>query len=175
MTDPTIPAEPEPCEYCGAKDTGTSPQRSSVATAAASSTAASTARGCSTWTPCPAPGATTTCKDSTPMPADPTIPEIVARLRELHAKLQALQVGTPEFTEARQLFRDVLQLSAPGILDALERDTEALARAWEEGAEAAFDSQAPSEDSDYLNPLYGRALDAFYASNPYRTKGVSDE
>ena len=20
MTDPTIPAEPEPCEYCGAKD-----------------------------------------------------------------------------------------------------------------------------------------------------------
>src|SRR5690606_12452395 len=120
MTDPTIPAEPEPCEYCGAKDTGTSPQRSSVATAAASSTAASTARGCSTWTPCPAPGATTTCKDSTPMPADPTIPELVARLRELHAKLQALQVGTPEFTEARQLFRDVLQLSAPGILDALD-------------------------------------------------------
>lgn len=58
---------------------------------------------------------------------------------------------------------------------ALERDTEALARAWEEGAEAAFDAQAPSEDSDYLNPLYGRALDAFYASNPYRTKGVGDE
>jgi len=51
---------------------------------------------------------------------DPTIPELIARLRELHAKLQALQVGTPEFTAARQLFRDVLQLSAPGILDALD-------------------------------------------------------
>jgi len=158
---------------------------------------------------------------------DPTIPELVARLRELHAKLQALQAGTPEFTAARQLFRDVLQLSAPAILDALicyaifaerarhaeevarlrdvhldetralddlrlkeiaslrdqlrrvegERDEaqrrcgelhEHLARAWEEGAEAAFDAQAPSEDCDYLNPLYGRALDEFYASNPYR-------
>lgn len=51
---------------------------------------------------------------------DPTIPDLVARLRELHEKLQALQVGTPEFTAARQLFRDVLQLSAPGILDALD-------------------------------------------------------
>ena len=51
----------------------------------------------------------------------------------------------------------------------------ALARAWEEGAEAAFDAQAPSEDCDYLNPLFGPALDEFYASNPYRTKGVSDE
>lgn len=48
---------------------------------------------------------------------DPTIPELVARLRELHAELQALQVGTPEFTAARQL---ALQLSAPGILDALD-------------------------------------------------------
>lgn len=54
------------------------------------------------------------------MTSDPTIPELVARLRELHEKLQALQVGTPEFTAARQLFRDVLQLSAPGILDALD-------------------------------------------------------
>ena len=103
------------------------------------------------------------------------IPELVARLRELHEKLQALQVGTPEFTAARQLFRDVLQLSAPAILDALERGTEAFARAWEEGAEAAFDAQDPGPDSDYIRPLFGRALDAFYASNPYRTKGVSDE
>ena len=54
-------------------------------------------------------------------------------------------------------------------------DADAFAMAWEEGAEAAFDAQAPSENSDYLNPLYGRALDEFYASNPYRTKGVGDE
>lgn len=51
----------------------------------------------------------------------------------------------------------------------------ALARAWEEGAEAAFDAQDPGPDSDYIRPLFGRALDAFYASNPYRTKGVSNE
>jgi hypothetical protein len=53
-------------------------------------------------------------------------------------------------------------------LTELRRVREHLARAWDEGAEAAFDAQAPSEDSDYLNPLYGRALDEFYASNPYR-------
>jgi len=37
----------------------------------------------------------------------------------------------------------------------------ALARAWEEGAEAAF-------DAEYSGPLFGPALDEFYASNPYR-------
>lgn len=47
------------------------------------------------------------------------------------------------------------------ILDALERGTDAFARAWEEGAEAAF-------DAEYSGPLFGRALDEFYASNPYR-------
>lgn len=74
---------------------------------------------------------------------DPTIPEIVARLRELHAKLQALQVGTPEFTAARQLFRDALQLSAPGILDALER----------------FTAPPPDLTPDTTNPLHRDGLD----------------
>jgi hypothetical protein len=65
--------------------------------------------------------------------------------------------------------RDAEHGSMRGALpEPAEQQAETLARAWEEGAEAAFDAQAPSEDSDYLNPLYGRALDEFYASNPYR-------
>ena len=66
---------------------------------------------------------------------DPTIPDLVARLRELHEKLQALQVGTPEFTAARQLFRDALQLSAPGILDALDHVGDAAAHSPDGGKE----------------------------------------
>lgn len=50
-----------------------------------------------------------------------------------------------------------------------EQQAETLARAWEEGAEAAF-------DAEYSGPLYGPALDEFYASNPYRRakKGGGD-
>lgn len=57
------------------------------------------------------------------------------------------------------------------VRELADRVADALARAWEEGAEAAFDAQNPGPDSDYIRPLFGRALDEFYASNPYRTKG----
>jgi hypothetical protein len=139
---------------------------------------------------------------------DPTIPELVARLRELHEKATpgpwstnhrggdisarirghevqvALACGQgamwDERDDAAAIMRANAELIAelrsalPAILDALERGTDAFARAWEEGAEAAFDAQYPGPDSEHIG-LFGRALDEFYASNPYRTKGVSDE
>jgi len=129
---------------------------------------------------------------------DPTIPELVARLRELlskahplpwlyRGKSDSLHVAPPEppysygagflrlmeYDEDETRDEDIDLIveainALPAILDALERGTDAFARAWEEGAEAAF-------DAEYSGPLFGPALDEFYASNPYRTKGVSDE
>src|SRR5690606_31352671 len=127
---------------------------------------------------------------------DTTIPELVARLRELlskahplpwlyRGKSDSLHVAPPEppcsygagflrlteYDEDETRDEDIdLILEAvnalPTLLDALERGTDALARAWEEGAEAAF-------DAEYSGPLFGPALDEFYASNPYRLAHVA--
>lgn len=116
---------------------------------------------------------------------DPTIPELVARLRELNKyatrapwKADSGYNGggistaffhipghnggaTVEMIEVDALLLLELRNNLPAILDALERGTDAFARAWEEGAAAAF-------DAEYSGPLFGPALDEFYASNPYR-------
>ncbi len=100
-------------------------------------------------------------------------------LRKVEGERDAERKHATEMEErALDLVRDLrlAQVELHALRSLLpDGGTDALARAWEEGAEAAFDAQDPGPDSDYIRPLFGRALDEFYASNPYRTKGVGDE
>jgi hypothetical protein len=90
--------------------------------------------------------------------------ELVATGQRLTEALQRAEAAEKRAGEGFATLVRVVDANGENVARcaSAEQQAETLARAWDEGAEAALDAH------DEYGCLRGSALDEFYASNPYR-------